>query len=291
MAITKEDISAIIVSYESAHIIGRCLELLEAAKIKSIVVDNASQDDTARIAVGHGAQLIANDKNQGFGRANNIGAAAVQTDWILFVNPDLEIDEKAIDALLHAANNYENIGILGPKIIENDGRLFLQPRSLLSPHHLNQAREISPIGDCCIPFLSGACMMMRRELFFEIGGFDSDIFLFYEDDDLCAKVSKIGLSLIYVDQAVVKHGRGKSSKAKHGHIFRVRYHLAWSKIHISRKYGLKQNPWLDIAKNGIKYFFAIISLSTKRQERYGGSFKGALDAVFNKSAIAKENLE
>ena len=60
-----------------------------------------------------------------------------------------------------------------------------------------------PEGDVCAPFFSGACFLVRRDLFLRLGGFDENIFLFYEDDDLCRRIADGGLSLVYVPQAVV----------------------------------------------------------------------------------------
>lgn len=286
----RENISAIIVTYNSGQVIEACLKALQTANIKSIIIDNASNDDCIEIAKNYTKEIIINKKNQGFGRANNIGANHAKADWLLFINPDLVIENDGIDALISAANSYENIGILGPRIIEADGRLFLQSRSLLAPKVLNNAREIMPNGDCSVPFLSGACMMVRREIFQKIGGFDENIFLFYEDDDLCRKMNDNGFCNIFVNSAIAKHGRGKSSRTQKGQVFRVRYHLAWSKIYISRKYNLRINPVADLVKNGAKYALSLISFNQKRQERYGGFFFGTLDGMKNKSALKREGI-
>ena len=286
----KPSVCAIVVTYNSGHIIENCLRGLKSAAIEIIVVDNASTDNTIAIAQSLGVKAIKNEINQGFGRANNIGARATNCEYLLFVNPDLEIQNAAMNALLIAAQSYNNAGIIGPRIVEDDGRLFLQPRSLLSPDYLNHAREINPIGDCSIPFLSGACMLLERDIFFEIGGFDENIFLFYEDDDLCRKALDRGYCNIFVNNAVVHHGRGKSSRVQKGQTFKTRYHLAWSKIYICRKYGLKDSFGLDLLKNGAKWLLAAISFNAKRKERYGGSFMGALHALQGKTALRREGI-
>ncbi len=285
------NVCAIIVTYNSGHIIENCLLGLKSASIDIIVVDNASTDNTIEITENLGVHTIKNEINQGFGRANNIGARATNCEFLLFINPDLEIESAAIDALLDAAQKYDNAGIIGPSIIEENGRLFLQSRSLLSPDHLNNAREILPNGDCSVPFLSGACMLVRRDIFFEIGGFDEKIFLFYEDDDLCRKACDKGYANIFVKDAIAKHGRGKSSRAKKGQAFKARYHLAWSKIYICRKYGLQTRFGMDLVKNGAKWLLASIVFNAKGKERYGGSFIGALDALRGKSALKHEGIE
>lgn len=133
-------------------------------------------------------------------------------------------------------------------------------------------------------------MLVQRDIFLGIGGFDENIFLFYEDDDLCRKAMDNGYCNIFVNSAIVRHGRGKSSRPKSGQAFKARYHLAWSKIYISNKYNLPQNPISDLAKNGAKWLLAAMVFNSKRKERYGGSFMGTLDAHRRKSALAREGI-
>lgn len=277
---TTKDLTAIIVCFNSAHIIGNALKLLADAKVVTIVVDNGSIDNSVEIARQFGAQIIENHQNLGFGIANNIGVRAAKTQWVLMLNPDIEIGENAIQNLLAATKIYQNIGILAPKIIEPDGRVFIQPRSLLSPQFLNQAKNFAPNGDCCVPFLSGACYLVNRANFLEIGGFDENIFLFYEDDDLCRRYWDAGRSLIHIENATALHARGKSSQPLKGRIFTVRYHMAWSRNYVCRKYRIAPKPYADLAKNGLKYLLAALSFNQQRMERYGGSFMGNWDAIF-----------
>ena len=75
-----------------------------------------------------GATVIANARNEGYGRANNIGVAAADTPYVLIVNPDLELTKGAAAALLAAAERYPDAGMLAPRIVEPSGRIFLQPR-------------------------------------------------------------------------------------------------------------------------------------------------------------------
>ena len=232
-------ITAIVVSYDSAEVLPACLDALAGEGVPAIVVDNASGDESRTIAEQRGARVIANARNEGYGRGNNIGIAAAETPFVLIVNPDLELGAGAAAALLAAAERYPDAGMLAPRIVEPSGRIFLQPRSLLSPDHLNRSGAmVVPEGDACLPFLSGACLLIRRELFMALGGFDPAIFLFYEDDDLCRRMRDAGHSLIHVHEAEARHGRGRSSTPSPQRRFKARWHLAWSERYIARKYGL-----------------------------------------------------
>jgi GT2 family glycosyltransferase len=272
------DIQAIIATFNSGHIIGKCLSTLIEQGIGAIVVDNASTDNTTEVAATFGAKVIENAKNLGFGVANNIGASAASAEYLLFLNPDIEIDE-SIKNLAAAIKNYPDFGMIAPKIVEDDGRVFLQPRSLLSPANLNVKTMALPNGDACYPFLSGACFVMRKSVFAELGGFDKNIFLFYEDDDLCRRLWDKKQPLIHCDEWQAKHGRGKSSKPNPDNIYKVRYHMAYSRAYVARKYGIKTTPIVDVVKFALKYTMSLLSFNKATMARYNGSLMGTLDGM------------
>jgi GT2 family glycosyltransferase len=169
--------------------------------------------------------------------------------------------------------------------------VFFQPRSLLASTLTNPRGHLAvPDGEACAPFFSGACFLVRRELFLRLGGFDENIFLFYEDDDLCRRIADSGASLVYVPQAVVRHGRGRSSGPKQGRIFKARWHQAWSRAYVSRKYGLPAPaPWMFVL-NGLKTLGACLTFRRSLIERYAGSAAGAWAFVRGKGALEREGL-
>lgn len=284
-------VTAIVVAFDSAHALPECLGALTADGVPAIVVDNASTDDSAAIAERHGARVVRNARNEGYGRANNAGARAADSEFILVVNPDVVADRGAAAALLDAARRYPDAGFFAPKIVEPSGRVFFQPRSLLASYLTNPTGKlVLPEGEACAPFFSGACFLIRRDLFLKLGGFDENIFLFYEDDDLCRRVADSGSALIYVPQAVVRHGRGRSSKAKPGLVFKSRWHQAWSRAYVSRKYGLPNPAPGMFAVNAAKTLAAGLSFRRSLIERYGGSAAGALAFLRGQGALRQEGL-
>lgn len=118
------NICAIIITFNSGEVIDSCLKNLLEIGIKPLVIDNNSSDNTLEIVKSLNVDFIKNEKNQGFGRANNIGAKNTNAEWLLFINPDLEIKKPAFDEFMKAIENYPNAGMFGPKIIEPDGRVF-----------------------------------------------------------------------------------------------------------------------------------------------------------------------
>ncbi|WP_407529679.1 glycosyltransferase family 2 protein [Methylobacterium oryzisoli] len=283
---------AIVVAHDSAGVLPACLTGLAQAHVPALVVDNASRDGSADLAEAHGARVIRMARNEGYGRANNAGVRSARgAEFVLIVNPDVILEAGAADALLAAAGRYPEAGLLAPRLVEPDGRVFFQPRSLLSPYLQNPGgRLVLPEGDACAPFLSGACLMAPRDLYLSLGGFDEEIFLFYEDDDLCRRVADAGRALVHVHGALARHGRGASSAPAPGRIHRARWHQAWSRAYVSRKYGLPNPAPGMLAVNGAKALGALATLSRSRIERYAGSAAGALAALRGRRALAREGL-
>jgi GT2 family glycosyltransferase len=283
---SSSDVTAIVVTFDSAHALPECLDALRADDVPVIVVDNASTDDTVAVAEGWGARVIRNARNEGYGRANNVGARAADAEFILVVNPDCIVDKGAVAALVDAARRYPDAAFFAPQILEPSGRVFYQPRSLLATTLTNpDGKLVLPEGEACAPFFSGACFLMRRDVFLKLGGFDDNIFLFYEDDDLCRRVADSGSALIYVPQAVVRHGRGQSSGEKPGRIFASRWHQAWSRAYVSRKYGLPNPAPGMFAINALKAVGASLTFRRKLVERYGGSAAGGWAAMRGRKAF------
>ena len=284
---------AVVVTHDSAAALPGCLAALAAEDVPAIVVDNASRDRSAAVAEAAGAQVIRNARNEGYGRANNIGVrAATAARHVLILNPDVTLRPGATAALLAAAEAWPEAGLYAPRIVEPDGRFFYQPRSLLAPYLANPAgRRDLPEGDACAPYLSGACLMVDRDRFLTIGGFDENIFLFYEDDDLCRRVADAGHALVHVHRAQVLHGRGRSSAPERGRVFRTRWHGAWSRAYVARKYRLAEPILRPLLVNGLKAALSALVLRRAGIERYGGSAAGAFAALRGRSALAREGLE
>ncbi len=264
----RADVTAIIVTYNSARVLPACLAALATEGVPAIVVDNASTDDTVAVAALHGGPLIQTGKNLGYGRANNIGARAATTPYIMVINPDVVVEPGAVAALVAAAESDPGQALFAPKIIEPDGRVF--------------DTRLGPLG----PFASGACFLIRRDVFLRLGGFDENIFLFYEDDDLCRRLTDMKMPPVYVEGAVVRHDRGRSTgdhdretpmdRLVLGEFMR-RYHQAWSRFYVLKKYGQSPSIFVWSIFYGFKFIFAVFTFNKVRRARYAGSFWGAVD--------------
>jgi GT2 family glycosyltransferase len=282
-------VTAVIVAHDSAHALPSCLDALAGEGVPALVVDNASTDGSANLAAARRARVLRNALNEGYGRANNRGVRAAETAFVLICNPDVALDRGAVATLLAAAGRHPDAGLYAPRLVEADGRVFFQARSLLAPGR--DATRKAPEGDACAPFLSGACFLIRRDLFLDLGGFDERIFLFYEDDDLCRRIRDRGLALIHVHGAVARHGRGRSSAPRPGRVFTSRWHQAWSKAYVSEKYGLRNPAPAMLALNLPKACLSRLAGRRGSVERYAGSAAGAYAFLRGRTALAREGLD
>jgi len=288
-------ITALIVTHDSAGVLPACLGALAREGVPALVVDNASTDNTVALAEAAGARVIRNARNEGYGRANTLGVKALDTTWFLLLNPDVEMQPGAVAALLEAAARYADAGMIAPRIVEPDGRLFYQNRSLLMESVLRRAvagdaRALQPSGDACAPSLSGACFLMRRDVFLDLGGFDPNIFLFYEDDDLCRRLADAGRALVHVDGAEARHLRGASATPNPARRFKTRWHFAWSRVYIARKYGLPTGAAETLLKGFPKALLSLFSFRPMEMARHWGSIAGTLAALSGRTALMKEGL-
>ncbi|MFA6412121.1 MAG: glycosyltransferase family 2 protein [Syntrophales bacterium] len=209
------DISVVIVSYNTADLIGPCLaSVIEQTGVDKeiFVVDNASTDgsDTFIAAGFDDVHLIANKENRGFAVANNQAIAHCRGRYILFLNPDTVLKENCLATGLSYMEKHPEIGLAGLHIINPDGT----DQDSVSRRYLSQrytSGEISNLpGD--IACVLGAAMIAPREAIISVGGFDEDYFLYGEDEDLCLRMRRRGLQIGFIEAAMVVHYHGQSER-------------------------------------------------------------------------------
>ncbi len=229
-------VTVVIVTYESADIVGECLASIPL-EVPVVVVDNASRDATVQRAgeVRPQATIIASPENLGFGRACNRGMATVTTPYALLLNPDCRLQPDTIAALLEAASRYPEAMIVAPSLWFADSSFQPSFRNHLFTSQGRGLKQQEPEGECCAEFISGAAMLLNRAHVTAIGGFDERIFLFYEDDDLCLRARQAGYELIVTPRAKVTHLRGGSSHASRVNSIKEQ-HMAWSRLYLEQKY-------------------------------------------------------
>jgi N-acetylglucosaminyl-diphospho-decaprenol L-rhamnosyltransferase len=225
-------VAIVIVTYNSACEIGPCLDALAHIEdIQTVVIDNASSDDTSAEVNRRGVRLIANSDNKGFAAAVNQGVRATSAPYVLLLNPDAQLQRgsASIAALLKPLED-PRTAATGGMLIGSDGKpqIGFMARNLPTPATLilellgiNRLWPRNPVnwhyrclgkpGACEVEQPAGAFLMFSRSGYLTAGGFDERFYpVWFEDVDFCAKLKASGYRVCFVPDAVAIHTGGHS---------------------------------------------------------------------------------
>ncbi|MGB0903515.1 MAG: glycosyltransferase family 2 protein [Mangrovicoccus sp.] len=231
------ELTVIVVSYNTKELTLACLRTLYANTYKTrfhcVVLDNDSKDGSADAVAAEfpQAELIRSAENLGFAKANNVVAAAASTEWLLLLNPDTEVHDKAVDNLLDFAKAHPEAGITGGRTVFPDGSLnrgscwmritpwstvcnalalswIFADTNIFNPEAIgawkrDTVREVDIVVGCFL--------MIRRELWNELEGFDLKYFMYGEEADLCLRAKAKGYRPMINPNAEIMHLEGAAS--------------------------------------------------------------------------------
>ncbi len=262
------DLSVVVVSFNAREYLRRCLatvrEHTKGVSCELIVVDNASWDGSAQMVEADFPQaaLIRLPANQGFAAACNRGMERAAGEFILLLNPDTELSDDAFSPMVAYCRQNSSVGVLGPRLLNSDGSLQLSCRHF--PSHLTSLFNRQSVLTRLFPgnpfsrrylmtdwghdrvapvdWLSGACLLLRREMVERIGGMDEGFFMYIEDVDLCYRAHQAGYQVVYFPEVAVTHHIGKSTGTMPNRSI-VQWHRSMWRYY--RKH-MRGNPVLDV---------------------------------------------
>ncbi|MDR0304800.1 MAG: glycosyltransferase [Chitinispirillales bacterium] len=267
MEMNNIKLSIIIVNYKVRDFLMQAIRSIVAAdnfeNCEIVVVDNKSEDGSKELINKDFpfVKYVELKTNHGFGKACNIGAGIASGEYLLMLNPDTMISKNTLSTGIDFLEKNKDVGILGPKILNQDGSFQFQCRRSF-PTPLNafcyisglskifpknklfgsyNLSWISPDDECDIDAASGACFFITKNLFLQVGGFDESFFMYGEDLDLSAKVKDAGFRVHYTPQTKIVHFKGRSSTS-------------------------------EKLKSRINFYEAMILFSKKHNKRYGSFF-------------------
>lgn len=241
-------LSIIIVQHNSQSLTIQAIESLRTNLNNSyeiVVVDNCSKEDDPEVIKQKFPEinLIVNDKNYGFGRANNLGVKEARGDILLFLNNDTIIRSDFIEQIKDTLLHNQSIGVIGPKLLNQDLSLQLSHDKL--PSFINEFvtkfiskmyyRNIKPIVNFVskkynerkyVEFVTGAALFIRKSLFVKIGGFDERMFMYFEDADICKRVWDSGYKVMFMPEIEIIHLRGASWSSNNSNILKKYYRIS-----------------------------------------------------------------
>ena len=277
-------LSVIILNYNVRYFLELCVlsvqQSIKGIDAEIIVVDNNSPDDSCAMMKQRfpDVQLIENKDNAGFPKGNNIGVAAAKGKYVCILNPDTVVAEDTFVKILTFAGSQYNFGIVGCKLVDGRGNFLpeskrgvptpwvaftkvgalykLRPKSEIFNKYYAQHIDENQIGKTDI--LVGAFMVMERELYLEVGGFDENCFMYSDDIDLSYTVLKKGLDNFYFPPTSIIHYKGESTVKDGAYMSRFR-----EAMQFFYKKHFKQSSVFDGLMRIGTLFFALAKKSKK----------------------------
>jgi N-acetylglucosaminyl-diphospho-decaprenol L-rhamnosyltransferase len=272
----------IIVNWNAGAQLQRCLDSIRFAGrdgfelLRVVVVDNASSDD----AVSHlevrefPLTILRNDTNRGFAAACNQGARGSQASYLLFLNPDCTLFEDSLDKPIRYMEQPEHadVGITGVQLLDAEGGVSRSCARFPAPRHVISAAlglaHLSPLRfpdyrmtnwnhleTRKVDHVIGAFMLIRRDVFEQLGGYDERFFVYLEDLDLSLRMTELGFTSVYLASARALHkGGGCSNQAKPKRLF---YSLRSRIIYCRKHFGWPSDMGVTFATLLIEPFSRI----------------------------------
>ncbi len=232
------DLSIVIVNWNVRDLLKRCLDSIfhlppSNFRLEVIVVDNASSDGSAAMVEKEFPQvrLIANRENVGFTVGNNQGIAVSRGRYVLLLNPDTEVVGDALATMVEYMDEHPQVGALGPQLLNPDGSIqssrrrfptlttaFLEstimqqwfPHNRVAGRYYIADRPDDEVQE--VDWVTGACLLARREAIEQVGPLDEGFFMYSEELDWCRRAQERGWKIIYLSTAKVVHHGGQSSE-------------------------------------------------------------------------------
>lgn len=230
----SKEVTLVIITYNSEHIIEKCLQPIISEDFDIVVIDNNSSDNTLNIIIDNfpAVKVVKLTKNSGYARSANLGIKFSATPYVMILNPDLITNVADIKKLLAESKKFEKTIITAPSLQnENNNTEYIKTH-----------------------WVCGAAMLINKNLLIEnIGYFDENIFLFYEETDLCKRILNAGFEIIKFNNIIMQHIGGISSKNTYQKRYCKAWHTGWSDFYYHKKHLSDEDFKLHVKKMFDKY--------------------------------------
>lgn len=259
---TKKEIkcSVIIINYRTKELTADCIDSVfghfRSVPFEVILIDNDSADgsvDFFRNRFGDSIELIANDHNAGFGKANNIAAQKAEGEFLFFLNSDTIITSDFFNTIFDLYKSDKELGIVAPKLLMENGleqEYAYGKFPTFKGLFIRNSRQDSANDKSEVDWLSGAALFIKKEIFDNIGGFDDSFFMYFEDIDLCKRVKELGYKNISLSSVSLIHLGGKSA----GNFSRKKMYYISQSYYFKKHFGLIPMIILNVVRWPVKIY-------------------------------------
>jgi N-acetylglucosaminyl-diphospho-decaprenol L-rhamnosyltransferase len=290
--LTIENIGLVSVTYNSTNLAQFMAQT--AQHFKNVwIVDNCSDDNPLekfQKNIPH-ANVLALNENLGFGAANNVGfreSLNTSLEYTLFLNPDCQISPDNVLKLLQTLKSRPKTGIVCPRVYDESGKAYdTLSCDYKTPYREKQVQRIKldgsaePIVDN--GYLEGACFLVKNEVFNKMGGFNENLFMYCEEDDIGLRLNREGYEIATDTGASAIHIGGASTPRSLRILIRKAYHVRWSRFYMTNTYVGRGKRILEVLKTLVAALIALplygIFLRKKHCIKWTGSLFAALDSI------------
>ena len=290
MSITRQNLSVIIVSYKSDHVIENCINSIDS-EIEIVVIDNSNNEKFKdKIETQYkNVKCILSKENLGMGGGNNLGIKNVNKDFALILNPDVALEDNSMYEIMVASKEIDNFGIIAPISSKDE-----YPNYIIEKGHnfdLDKPFKVKSVD--------GYAMLLNLKKLKKINNFnffDENFFLYLENEDLCKRLIEKNEDIYIVPKSKIHHLGGKAVDPKYKNEIEYlrNWHWMWSKFYFNKKhYGYLialKKVFKNLISAKIKFFYYLITFNTFKRKIYQMRLLGLLSSMIGKNSYYRPNI-
>lgn len=286
----NKEVTIIILTYNSTHIVDNAIDQIVGKGYKIIIVDNGSNDNLKDILqqkyTNSAIELILLENNVGFSKGNNIALRRVKSKYAFLLNPDAIIDERSIDNMVIEANKNKDVAIVNP--------IFFSDYDM--PNKKEIAKRIKDLKKDVdyVDFICCGASLMRMSIFKKIGFLDEKIFLYGEDDEISHRVIDNNYKNIIANKSFCSHINQASvkieSKLQEYRMIYFRYwHQGWAKTYLKRRKKNIIKIWMKISHRLFLSLFYLLKFDLNNSINRFAIFNGSIANLIGIDCFKKDN--
>ncbi len=290
MSITRQNLSVIIVSYKSDHVIENCINSIDS-EIEIVVIDNSNNDKFKdKIETQYkNVKCILSKENLGMGGGNNLGIKNVNKDFALILNPDVAFEDNSMNEIMFASKEIDNFGIIAPISSKEE-----YPNYIIKKNH-----NFDPHKPFKVKSVDGYAMLLNLKKLKKINNFnffDENFFLYLENEDLCKRLIEKNEDIYIVPKSKIHHLGGKAVDPKYKNEIEYlrNWHWMWSKFYFNKKHYGYLIALMKVFKNlisaKIRFFYYLITFNSFKRKIYQMRLLGLISSMRGKNSYYRPKI-
>ena len=293
MLISRQNLTVIIVSFKSDHIIHHCINSIDK-EIEIIIIDNSNNIEFKNDIENRykNVSCILSRENIGMGAGNNLGIKNTNKDFVLILNPDVILEKNTISEIISASKKLNTFAIIAPISDNKD-----YPNYKLHKNESNKFNLSDPFKVKTVDGYSMLLNLKRLKNLRDFDFFDENFFLYLENDDLCKRVNNSGEHIYVVPKSKIKHLGGKAVDPKYKNEIELsrNWHWMWSKFYYNKKHYGYFIALIKILNNlissKIKFIYYLIIFNSFKKQIYQMRLMGLYNSILGNKSYYRPNIK